>query len=307
MPPRIADGVAVYHLDPAAGYAPQVGAVPGGTRLRPALAFRCNLRYDDTRAGIDELQEWEAIAPIADGGIDPAGVHEVDYDERDFKPEPPAGALYLLTKAPLDKASFFQQAARNVEQQLADARALQIFRNVPLKLYARPGETQEQFAARCSEAAHAKADEEVAKIRDRLETRKQRLEDALLTARRQLAEADAEAQARQQQEMAAGAGALLGALLGGRSRSRALSQILGGGSGGAAAKARAQARAGSALAKAQDKASDLAELEQELAAEIAEITAKWDAKAAEIEPLPIRLESADIRVTQTALVWIPGA
>ena len=307
VPPRIADGVSVYHLDPAAGYATQVGAVPGGTRLRPALAFRCNLRYDDTRAGIDELQEWEAIAPIADGGIDPAGVQEVDYDERDFRPEPPAGALYLLTKAPLDKVSFFQRSAQEIEQRLADSRALQIFRNPSLKLFARPGETQEQFAARCSEAAHAKADEEVAKIRDRLETRKQRLEDALLTARRQLAEAGAEAQARQQQEMAAGAGALLGALLGGRSRSRALSQILGGGTGGAAAKARAQARAESALAKAQDKASDLAELEQELAAEIAEIMTKWDAKAAEIEPLPIRLESADVRVTQTALVWIPGA
>jgi hypothetical protein len=305
VPPGIAPGVPVFHLDPAAAYAAEVGAVPGGTRLRPALAVRCSLRYDDTKAGLDELQEWEAIVPVADGTVDVTGAKEVDYDARDFRPEPPAGAVYTLTSAPLGEASFFKKTADDIERRLVDGRPLQIFRNAALKLYSRPGETGEQFAARCGEAAHAKADEQVAKIRDRLEARRDRLQDALMTAQQQLAEATAEAQARQQQQFAAGAGALLGALFGGRSRSKALSQMLGG--SGSATGARAQARAQAAQAKAADKATDLAALEQELAAEIAEITAKWEATAAEIETVPIRLESSDVRVTETALVWIPGA
>jgi ElaB/YqjD/DUF883 family membrane-anchored ribosome-binding protein len=305
VPPGIAAGVPVFHLDPAAAYAADVGAVPGGTHLRPALAVRCSLRYDDAKAGLDELQEWEAIVPVANGAVDLAGAKEVDYDARDFRPEPPAGAVYALTSAPLGEASFFTKTAKEIERRLVDGRPLEILRNPALKLYSRPGETREQFAARCAEAAQAKADEEVAKIRDRLEARRDRLEDALMTAQRQAAEAAAEVEARQQQQVAAGAGALLGALLGGRSRSKALSQMLGG-SGGATG-ARAQARARAAQAKAQDKAGDLAALEQELAAEIAEISAKWDAKAAEIEAVPIRLESSDVRVTETALVWIPGA
>jgi hypothetical protein len=303
--PGVAAGVPVFHLDPAAAYAADVGAVPGGTRLRPALAVRCSLRYDDAKAGLDELQEWEAIVPVSDGAVDVAAAKEVDYDARDFRPDPPAGAVYTLTSAPLGEASFFAKTADEIERRLVDGRPLEVFRNAALKLYSRPGESREQFAARCAEAAQAKADEQVAKISERLEARRERLQDALMTAQQQLAEAAAEAQARQQQQLAAGAGALLGALFGGRSRSRALSQMLGG-SGGATG-ARAQARARAAQAKAQDKAADLAALEQELAAEIAEITAKWDATAAEIETVPIRLESSDVRVTETALVWIPGA
>jgi hypothetical protein len=40
---------------------------------------------------------------------------------------------------------------------------------------------------------------------------------------------------------------------------------------------------------------------------VAEIAATWDARAAEIEPVPIRLEAADVHVVQTALVWLPSA
>ena len=306
VPPRVADGVPVVHLDPAAPYAAQVGAVPGGTRLRAALALRCSLRYDEAKAGIDELQEWEAIVPV-DGGLDLDAAQEVDHDARDFRPEAPPGAVYVLPAVPLAERSFFAQAADALERRLVERRALEVYRNAKLKLWSRPGETPEQFAARCDEAAQAKADEEVAKIRDRLEARREKLDGALREAQARLAEASAEIQAQEQRQVLAGAGALLGSLLGGRSRSRGLSalgRMMGGSSAGSAG---ARRRAASAQAKAHGLSGDVAALEQELAAEIAEITATWDAVAAEVEVVPVRLEAADVKVTETSLLWIPTA
>jgi colicin import membrane protein len=203
--------------------------------------------------------------------------------------------------------AFFRRAGAEIERALVASRTLELLRNPGLRLYSRPGETREQFAARCDEAAQARADEETAKLRDKLEARGERFRRALAEAQRRQAEAQADADAARQRDLVSGAGAVLGALLGGRRRARdldALGRALGGGSTGASG---AGARARSAAAKAGDAAADLAALEQELAEEVAAITSAWDAKAGEIETVAVRLEAADVHVARTALAWIPGA
>ncbi len=99
---------------------------------------------------------------------------------------------------------------------------------------------------------------------------------------------------------------MLGALLGGRSRSRGLS-ALGKAFGGSASAAKASRRAEAARAKAEDVTDDLAELEQELATRSPRSTERWDAVAAEVEPVSIRLEASDAKVTGSTLLWIPTA
>ncbi|HJU46880.1 MAG TPA: DUF87 domain-containing protein, partial [Gaiellaceae bacterium] len=153
--PAVAEGVAVAYLDPAAPYAGELGAVPGGTRLQAALAVRCSLRYDEARAGIDVSQEWEAIVPLA-GGFDPDAAHEVDHDARDFRDAPPSGAVYVLPAAEIGKRAFFSQAATALERRLVERRTLETYRNATLKLWSRPGESQEAFTARCAAAADDK-------------------------------------------------------------------------------------------------------------------------------------------------------
>jgi hypothetical protein len=54
----------------------------------------------------------------------------------------------------------------------------------------------------------------------------------------------------------------------------------------------------------QGEADELAELEQELLDEVAEIDATCREKAADIETVSIRPESADVRVTELTLVWV---
>jgi hypothetical protein len=308
--PAVAPGVLVRHVHPAATWLAQVGGDPHGTQLRAFLAARASVRFDDSAAELDTTEEWEALYGPLDNGLRLDSETPVDYDERDFQPEPPAAGSYVVPQVPLGDASFFRDAQNQIEQQLVAGQTLTIFRNRPLKLFSRPNETQEQFAARADEAAQAAADAEAAKIRDRLETKRDRLEAALETARRRTEELEVEQKSRTTTELLAGAGNVLSVLLGGRGRARTIARA-GSAIGTAASRrgmtARAAERRRTAEQKVEEKTDELEELEQEILDEVTEIDARWDEQAKEIETAEVRPEAADVRVVELALVWVPTA
>ena len=304
--PVVAQGTPVSHLDPAAPWASAIGVVEGSTRLRAFLAARVSLRYDDSAAGVDEQQEFEAVYGPLDGGLDLASETQVDYDDRDFSAAAPASAAYVLPTAPLGESRFFTQTAKDIQRHLVDRRPLELQRNRALKLVSRPGETAEEFAARCDAAAQERADAETAKIRDRLEAKRDRLEKALAQAERRIDELETDTRTRTATELAAGAGAVLGALFGGRRSTRSMASAIGGAASRRGVTARTAERKRSAEEKADTTRDDLAELEQEILDEVAEIDEKWRATADEIDTLAIRLEATDVRVLETRIVWAPS-
>ncbi len=308
--PAVASGVPVRHVDPAAPWLATVGGAPGGTRLAAYLAARVTLRFDDTRAGIDVTEEWEALyGPLAEA-LDLESAAQVDIDERDFGAEAPAGTVYVLPPAAIAEERFFREARRSIQQRLVDEKTLEVLHNPALKLYSRPGETEEAFLARADEVAQAKADEETARIRDRLEAKQDRLEAALATARRRAEELESEQRSRWATEVIAGAGSVLGVLLGGRDSTRTIARA-GRAAGSAASRRGMSDRAGERRRTAEEKAASteaaLEELEQEILDEVAEIDAKWDEKARELETIEVRPEASDVRVIELSLVWVPTA
>ena len=308
--PTVAAAAVVRYLDPAAPWAASIGAVPDGKRLQAFLAARVSLRYDDTKAGLDTSQEWEALYGPLDAGLDLDNETAVDYDERDFRSEPADGVTYVLSTAPLDEESFFREAARAIQRRVADTQMLELLRCAELDLYSRPGETSEQFEARADAAAQAGADAEAAKIRDRLEAKRDRLERALEAARRKVEEADTEQTSRRSTELLSGLGSVVGVLLGGKANTRTIARA-GRALGGAASRrgmtTRAAERKRTAEERAEGTEEELETLEQELLDEVAEIDEKWKAKADGIETVSIRLEATDVRVVETMLVWVPTA
>ncbi len=305
--PGVASGVAVAYLDPAAAWATQVGATAGASRLRAFLATRVALRYDDTAAGIDEAQEFEALYGPLDGGLDLDDETAVDFEDRDFRPDAPAGATYVLPAAPVGEAKFFTQAGRDVQARLVASRTLEIFRNRQLKLTSRPGETEDAFLGRCDEAGQVKADEETVKLTKRLEAKKDRLEKARDLARRRVEELDTQTKSRQANELITGAGAVLGALFGGKRSARSITNAVGSVASKHGQSATSSARKDTAEAKVQQTTDDLAALEQEILDEVAAIDEKWRGVAEAVEPFAIRLEATDVRVTDVRLVWVPVA
>jgi hypothetical protein len=304
--PPVAPDVMVAYLDPAAPWASRVGARAGGAALRAYVAARIAVRYDDSAAGVDERQEVEALYGPLDDGLDLDAETLVDFDDRDFSVEPAAPAAYVLPAAPVGDASFWRGLERDVRQRLVDGRPLDLLRCRPLRLVSRPGETEDAFGARCVEAAEAAADTEAAKIRDRLEARRDRLERALAEAERRVEQLDTDVRSRQAAEMVAGAGAVLGALLGGRRSVRSIGSAVSGAAGRRGVSARTAARRESAEEKVSDRRDELAELEQEILDELAEIDERWRATAAEIERVAIRAEATDVHVLELGLVWVPS-
>ncbi|NNC42726.1 MAG: hypothetical protein HKO03_05765, partial [Acidimicrobiia bacterium] len=290
----------VYYLDPAAPWAGEVDANPQSTRLQPALAVRVHLTFDETRADLDHSQEWEAIYFPLTEQFDPADAVVVDYDERDFRAEPPEGATYLLSEAPLDSARFFKAAESAIKEHLYRHSEVSVMFNPTLKLYSRIGETEDEFQQRLDRAAEEAADAEIAKVTKTFETKIDRAKDQLTTSYRRMQELEIDLDTRKREELVSGASDLLGMVLGGR-RKRSMS---------GAARRRGQSqrtaeRLRTAQSKLADKEAEVLDLEEELIEAVADIEDRWEDVAAELETVEVGLEKNDISVDEVAVVYIP--
>jgi hypothetical protein len=299
--PEVAEGVASVFLDPAATWSCEVGADPGGTRLRGGAVATVNLLYDDATAGVNHSEVYEAVIHPLGPALDPESVREVDHDSRDFSDVPPDQASYLLGEAKIDSKGYWSSLETDLKDYLVARRGLVVFKCPELKLYSRPGESREEFSSRALEAAQEAADKELVKLRDRFETRLERARAALAKAENRVRDLEADVASKQQEELLSGAGDLLGALLGGRRRSNPLGDA----ARRRAASQRARTRAEAAAQSVDDEQAELVELEDELAEEIVSITDELRAKAGRVEEEEIPLEKTDVRVTDLRLLWIP--
>jgi len=303
--PPVADGIPVRWMDAAAPWASQVGADASSSRYRPAAVGRMQLRYDDTRAGVHHDDEFEVVLfPLAETIDATAGI-AVDYDDRDLRAEQPADAVYVLSAAKLKNKTYWTTLQRSLVEHVARTEQLEIFVNRPLKLYGRPQEDRDAFVKRCHDVADKAADEAAAALRQKYELRMDKVRDTLDEATARAADLAADEEARRRAEQANGVTGLISGLFGGRRSTRALArdaQRAMGGSAGAGGNARRAA----AERKLSTLGNQLSDLEQEVVTDILAIEAEWDAKADQVEVLPLRLAKADVSVVNLALVWVPS-
>ena len=301
--PPVAEGIEVVYLDPAAPWAADLGADPTGTCLAPAAAVTVQLLYDEARADVSHNETYEAVIFPLDGLINVEDVSSVDHDERDFRSEAPAGASYQLGNTRLQNKTFWTGLRSDFKNHLAANRSIEIWKCPGLKLYSRVGESEENFRARCEQAADQAADLKVSQLRERYARRIDRVQDQISSADARVTELQVDVSTRTQTEVMSGVGDLLGGLLRGRVSSRTLGQA----ASRRAASRKARVRLETARQKADAKRKDLIELERDLQDELISIQEEYDALAASIEPLEIGLEKTDIRVAEAKLVWVPVA
>jgi chromosome segregation ATPase len=233
--------------------------------------------------------------------VKPEDAHVVDYDERDLRSDPPANAVYSLPQAPIDKSAFFSEIEKQLKEHLYRSRATEVFANRELKLYSRAGESRAEFIERCRGAAADRADADASKLRDKVQSKLDRLEKRQRTAEDRVRELTVDTKQRVQHEIVAGAGQLLSVFLRGRGSVRSLS--------GAASRRgitrRTQERLDTAKGKVEDASGEMREIEEDLREDLAELQAKWDACAEEIETKSIPLEKSDIAIEEIVLLWVP--
>ncbi|QGG94202.1 ATP-binding protein [Actinomarinicola tropica] len=303
--PRTAEGTPVRWVDPAAPWLPEVGGAPTSTTYVAGIAARVELLFDETKADLRHVEEYELVTV---GLTDPFEADEavaVDFDDRDLRDAAPEGATYVLPTAPIDTKRYVDAATSAITARIHRDNTLALSVNKELKLYSRPGETHEEFLARCHAAADEAADAETAKLRARLESKMSTVRTAIERENIRVEELRQKAGDAKQHEWISGAGDLLGSLLGGRRSTRSMLGKVKGASSRRRSASTAEARVEAALAKVEQKEMELAELESELTDAMADIAAEWDATAEQVEEIEVGLEKADITVRQLSVVWVP--
>ena len=303
--PKVADGTAVRYVDPAAPWLAEIGAVPTGATLQAALVARVHLRFDETKADLDTQEEWEAVLFPLDGPAEPESAVAVDYDDRDLRPDPPPGVSYVLPEAKIHTKTYFRTYATDLKNHLHRSQQVEVLVNPELKLYSRIGESAEEFTTRCAAAAEAKADEEQAKITEKLRGKSDRVKAAIAKARDRVEELEVDVSTRKRDTVLSGLGSLAGAVLGGRKSASSIARSVKGVLSKRGQVARTSQRVESAQNRVDDKLAELEELEADLADQIVDIEDRWSAAADTVETLEVGLEKTDITVDDVTLVWIP--
>ncbi len=295
-------GVRARHVSLDATWLSEVGARRGSTRLAAAAAATVALTYDDRYAGLNHQETYEAIIYPLEGTLNASSIHAVDHDPRDFTDEPPGDPSFLLPEVAIDSKAFWNGLESDLRDYLVRNVTMSIWKNPLVKLYSRIGESESEFRSRCAQAAEDGADNDIAALRRRLETRIRSVQAQISTADSRVRELSTDVDSRRQQEVISGAGDLLGALLGGRKGSSGLSRA----ASRRAQTRRTQERLASAREKLGNKTNELDRLEDELETEVQAITEKWNQAAESVEAMPIPLESSDVRVAELELVWLPS-
>jgi hypothetical protein len=302
--PKVASGVAVRWVDPAAAWLTEVGGSPHGTRYEPAVVARVQLRYDDTKADLVHDEEYECVLYPLHELVDVSQAVAVDFDDRDLRTTAPESVVYALGDMKLTSAATFAAIERDLRDELTRVRSVELPVNTSLELFGRPGETAEQFEVRCLRAADAAADAELAKLRDSYATKVAKIRDQIAASQDRVDVLQSEAEGRRNSEMLSTAGSILGGLLGGKSRGSLLGK-LGGAAGRRGSTNAARERMEAAANKAERLTRTLEDLEFELAEKITDVDAAWMAKAKDTSTMRVGLERTDVKVTQLVLAWLP--
>lgn len=304
--PELPDSLPVRYVTAGAPWLSDLdmGADPGSDRLQAVLAARVNLLFDERAADLRHSEEWEAIIPLTGDRLDMDQGIAVDFDDRDFTSDAPDNAVYVLPPFEIS-ASGVRSAQADLKSMLVADETIELMKNPELKMWSRPGESADDFAARCREAADDEADAETAKIRERLEKKQDTIEAALAKAEDRVEELEVQADGRRNAQLVDIGTSVLGGLLGGRSRTRGLATAARRMSSSSRQKASTEARLDSAKNRVAEKIDDLDELEMELSEAVLEIDAEWLEKSQAIETVEVPLEKTDITVEDFMLVWIP--
>jgi hypothetical protein len=299
--PKVAEGVTVRWVAPAASWLGDIGGDPDGTVHEPAILARVHLRYDEAKADLVHDIDHDAVLFPLNATVDATRSANVAFADSDLLAAAPDSAVYRLTNAPIGEPKAWKQVERGLIDHLVRTGSLELQVNKQLKLYSLPGESAEAFQARCAHAAAAAAESAKAELAAKHDAKVAKLESQLEAAVDRAAVVAEQAEDRKRGNLLRAAGDLLGGLFG--SRRSAATKF------GRAADNLTRDADGKRVDEAEGKVARIeqqrAALDEELATGSAAVDAEWAAAATAVTTLPVSLERTDVKVTQLVLAWVP--
>jgi hypothetical protein len=309
--PAAANPMAMPGVSSAAtGTRPAVGAgvtelfatTDGGSDItyQPHLLRVAKVHFSAAKSGVDESREVRLVNPLLAGGVD----WETQVDPPPGTRDKPAdGAGFAELPGFAMNAANYKQVGKDFAEWLYRNERMEILCCPVLKSWSRPGETEGEFRARLTHAAHEARDAEVEKLRAAAAKKSAAVESRMQTAEARLAKEKAEAGAAKMQAGVSVLGGLLGGLFGRKMNMTTLSR--GSTAIGRTTSAYKQHQdVAMAGVRVEDLAKEMAALHAGLEAEIARIAAEYDVSNLKLETETLKPTKTNVKVEIVALLWM---
>jgi hypothetical protein len=279
-----------------------------GTRLvyEPAVLGSATVRFFDSARGIDTEQEYDLLLPLT-GKLQLLSWKDavrLNVDQRRLPDRGEPDAMYVVAQgdAP-DPKKAIDKLSKELDDHLYSTETYEIAYHPKRKLYAKPGESEREFKARCLQATREQRDAEVDTVREKYTRELDKLQERRAKEASEMDADKAQYTGRLAEEAVSGLGALGKALgLFGRKSTSGLRSV--------ASKRRMSAAAQARVRESEDAIAQMntqiAALKPELQKAIDALSERWDAMAEEIQTVKVSPRRSDISVEMVALAWAPS-
>ncbi|MBS0181593.1 MAG: ATP-binding protein [Nitrospira sp.] len=290
-------------------FVPLRGSKPERSELvyAPMLLGSSQIRFSDSKSGVDCTQDVTMLAPIADGPV------VVDWDKAtgtemvlsDLEREPEEGSQFLALATSAGKAKSYADWNKDFGGWLFRTQKMELFRSPSTKDVSKPGESERDFRVRLQQTGREQRDRGAETLRQKYASKIATLQERIRRAELAREKQQAESRSSQVQAAISVGASILGAFLGRKAIS--VSNI-----GRATTAIRS---AGRVMKESQDVGvadENVAALQQQLADLEAQFKSESEAVAASTDPLNEKLETisikpakANIAVKLVTLAWTP--
>jgi hypothetical protein len=288
---------------------PLRGSKPEGSELvyAPMLLGSSQIRFSDSKSGIDSTQDVTILAPISDAAV------AVDWDQAsaanlvvaDLEQNPEESAEFLPLPASAGKVKSYTDWSKDFGGWLYRTQKVELLRSPSTTEVSNPGESERDFRVRLQQTGREQRDKGAEALRQKYASKIATLQDRIRRAELTKEKQEAESRSSQVQAAISVGASILGAFLGRKTISatnigRATTAIR---------------SAGRVMKESKDVGiaeENVAALQQQLADLEAQFESESDALAAATDPLNEKLDmisikptKANIAVKLVALAWTP--
>jgi hypothetical protein len=267
--------------------------------FQPALRATLKLQFSEAREKfVQNLVHHYVAFPLGDARDATSLFVNIPLETEHLLLEPPAEGRFSELPDAFDQTEELAAAQKALVDHLYRTLTATRYINKAVQLYSRPDESEQQFLARCQEAAENLEDEAAVKLRLKFEGRMEKLQQQMLKARDKI-ERLAQAATGKKAEGLWNAGEMLLSMF--TKKKKSFSSVL--------SKSRQAMEASTRTTQAEGELErleqELLKLQQELEVALADLDREFAAKAEAIETSEIRLNKKDIVVDVFEVLWVP--
>jgi DNA helicase HerA-like ATPase len=268
-----------------------------GIVYQPLILGAAQVRYLDTKAKIDYVEDVLLAAPVRDDSmpVEWEECFELKVDVNDLENEPMEGAEFAALPADAAKPKSYPGWSKDLINWIYANRKIELHCSPGSKECSHPNETEGEFRARLQHGGREQRDAAVEKIRQKYASKVATLQERLRRAEQAVQK---EKEQRSASILSVGAD-IFGVVFG---RKKATTAI-----GSVSRTYREQSDIGRAEETVEAVRHQLEDLKAQVESEVTEIQTQMDATSAALETIAIKPKKTNITIRLFSLAWAPYA